>query len=202
VSPDLLEAPPTEIRQQIKRHMLDGEWDKALEAAESAMALPCGRGWLDLQRYVVRACAELGSEYNAIAAAVQSELRALLKDFPGLPEMTLMDDTATANAETQAWLSELTPAAPAASSSDAFETAVSMEQDEEEPVAESVGDEPADPFDLAMEEARAGNGERAMQILTRQISQERSGRGRFMRRKQLAQVCIFLDLHAIAYPIL
>ena len=41
-----------------------------------------------------------------------------------------------------------------------------------------------------------------MQILSQQIAQERSGRGRFLRRMQLAQICIFSNRHAIAYPIL
>src|SRR5262249_25640826 len=92
VNPDLLDAPSTEIRQQLKRSVMDAEWDKVLEVAESAMALSCGRGWLDLQRYVVKACAELGS-HDAIALAIQSELRMLLKDFQQLPSMTLLDDT-------------------------------------------------------------------------------------------------------------
>src|SRR5262249_45719693 len=99
-SPELLEPPSTEVRQQLKRLMLDGDWQQVLEEAELAMALPCGRGWLDLQRYVVRACMDLGDDYAGVACAIRSELRALLKDFPQLPSMTLLDDTATANSET------------------------------------------------------------------------------------------------------
>ncbi|RPI11147.1 MAG: type VI secretion system protein TssA, partial [Acidobacteriales bacterium] len=49
-----LDAPPTEVRQKLKRLAADGQWDEVLETAETAMAMPCGRGWLDLQRYVVR----------------------------------------------------------------------------------------------------------------------------------------------------
>src|SRR5262249_40230860 len=108
-NPELLEAPSSEIRQQLKRLMLNGEWQQVLEAAETAMALPCGRGWLDLQRYAVRACTELGSDYAVIAGAIRSELAALLKDFPDLSSMTLLDDTPTANKETQEWLAELIP---------------------------------------------------------------------------------------------
>ena len=50
------------------------------------MALPCGRAWLDLQRFVVEACVALGSDYNAIAIAIRSELRTLLRDLPELLE--------------------------------------------------------------------------------------------------------------------
>ena len=39
------------------------------------MATPQGRGWLDLQRYVVTACDQLGGSYDAVATAVRVELR-------------------------------------------------------------------------------------------------------------------------------
>ncbi len=71
------------------------------------MALPCSRAWLDLHRFVVEACVGLGEPYNAIAVAVRSELKALLRDMPRLRRASLMDDTAAANAETQAWIDEL-----------------------------------------------------------------------------------------------
>jgi type VI secretion system protein ImpA len=216
VNPDLLEAPSSETRQQLKRFMLDREWDKVLEAAESAMALPCGRGWLDLQRYAVKACGELGGNYDAISLAIQSALRALLKDLPQLTAMTLLDDTATANVETQAWLAELFPPDPPAPPAPAESVVHSLEEPEpvmavqrldmedESPLGEEEGEEgeAIDAYDLALEEARAGNLERAMQMLVQQISQERSGRGRFNRRVQLAQICILSNRHAVAYPLL
>ncbi|MCU1259122.1 MAG: ImpA domain protein, partial [Bryobacterales bacterium] len=100
--PSLMVPPATETRQQIKRLAIECNYPELLEAAETAMAEPCGRAWLDLQRYVVRACEAYG--YPAIAAAIKSEVKALVKDLPSLPEWTLADDTPTANAETQAWL--------------------------------------------------------------------------------------------------
>ena len=36
------------------------------------MGLPCGRGWLDLQRYVFRAANDLG--YYQVAAAIRAEV--------------------------------------------------------------------------------------------------------------------------------
>ena len=60
----MLEAPPTEIRQQIKRLALAEKWKELLEAAEAVMALPCSRAWLDLQRFVVEACVALGRNYD------------------------------------------------------------------------------------------------------------------------------------------
>ncbi len=52
----LLEAPPTELRQKVKRLALANRWSDLLDACEDAMALPCSRAWLDLQRFSVAAC--------------------------------------------------------------------------------------------------------------------------------------------------
>ncbi len=104
---NLLEPPPTEIRQSLKRLANEGEWQQVLELAETATGMPCGRGWLDAQRYSARAAYELG--YSQIAAAIQSEVNALLEDYPDLVDATLLDDTPSANAETQTWLEEIAP---------------------------------------------------------------------------------------------
>jgi type VI secretion system protein ImpA len=193
IDPFLLEAPPTEIRQRLKRQSIEGNWLEALETAETAMALPCGRGWLDLQRQVSRACAELGSYYDPIALAVRSELRALLTDLPQLPELTMMDDTPTANAETQAWLKQILGPSPAPEASYGMET----------PVAEpETATGAPDPFALALDAARSGNEQEGIEILTREITNERSGRGRFHRKVQLSQLCLSMGREDIAYPIL
>ena len=61
----LLEAPPTELRQKVKRLALAQKWSELLDAGEHAMALPCSRAWLDLQRLSVAACSALGSRVSA-----------------------------------------------------------------------------------------------------------------------------------------
>src|SRR5581483_8674343 len=95
----------TELRTQLKTAMLESDWAKVVEIGEAAMAEPCGRGWLDLQRYMVTALEQWSAPQ--IAAAIKSEVRALLKDIPDLRRWTMMDDTPTANAETQAWLDQI-----------------------------------------------------------------------------------------------
>ncbi len=201
VDQTLLEAPSTEVRTRLKKLALESNWQDLIEPAEAAMARPCGRGWLDLQRYVVRACRELG--YDKIAAAIISELRALLADLPGLVEMSMMDDTQTANAETQAWIKEEVTKPPS-SAQPAEEAAPSWG---EEPAAEGQPQEgapppPPDSYQLAMEAARGGQYQEAIEILSRELAHERSGRGRFQRRLQIAQVCLATGNEAIAHPIL
>jgi type VI secretion system protein ImpA len=116
LNPKLLEAPATAVRSRLKALLLDGKWTELLEQCEGVMATPQGRGWLDLQRYALTACSNLGGSHDAVAHALKDELRLLLAAIPQLPEMTLMDDTPTANAETLGWLEaeRLTSAEPAA----------------------------------------------------------------------------------------
>jgi type VI secretion system protein ImpA len=98
----ILEAPPAEIRAALRRHSQASSWAQLLETAETAMSQSFGRGWLDIQRYAIRACDELG--YKNAAKALRAELKALLTDLPQLPELIMQDDTGTANPETVAWL--------------------------------------------------------------------------------------------------
>ncbi len=111
LDPRLLVAPPTHLRAHLKGLLLDAKWPELLDAAEEVMAAPFGRGWLDLQRYELTACEQLGTEYEYVGNAIRAALGALLADLPRLPELTLMDDTPTANVETRAWLGGLPTAA-------------------------------------------------------------------------------------------
>jgi type VI secretion system protein ImpA len=192
----ILEPPPTEIRQSLKQNALESEWQQVLDLAESAMGLPCGRGWLDVQRYAVRAATELG--YDLIASAICSGLDALLLDYPDLPEATLLDDTPTANQETRAWLKEIAPA-PQRGADMGYEQPV---EDEAESGAEAGAEKPPDAYELAMEAVRDGRGDEALEILLHAVEQERSGRGRFQRRLQLAEVCLANGHERIAQPVL
>jgi len=191
-----LAAPSSEHRQTLKRMLLDANWTELLETAERAMGMECGRGWLDLQRYVGRACYEMGSYYDPIRNAVISELRALLSDYPQLPELTMMDDTATANAETLAWLKENVTLAAAQGTSYA---PTAFEHDgEPEPGTPA----PPDTFELAMQAARSGRAQDGIEMLMREMVQERSGRARFHRKVQLTQLCVSTGHQAVAFPIL
>jgi type VI secretion system protein ImpA len=202
LDPAILEAPPTEKRTQIKKMAMEGNWAEVLEGAESVMSLPCGRGWLDLQRYAVRACEALGSDYEPVAAAIRADLKALLADYPDLLNASLMDDTPAANPETQTWLREsVLPPPPAAPVAPAPAT-------EPEPIpvirqAQSAnGEKRPDVVELAMKAARAGRVQEAIEMLTREIGNERTGRGRFQRHIQLANIFLATKHEAIAYPIL
>jgi len=197
--PTLLEAPPTDLRKHLKRLTLDKKWAELLEAAESAMALPCSRAWLDLQRTVVEACEGLGSDYDAIVRAIRSELKALITDIPQLLDATLMDETAVANAETRAWLVSLTQAPP--EQTPAAESATGV------PAATNgLGSrwpaQPTDAYVSARQALREGQERKAFEILQQDIARKRSGRERFRRRMQLVEICASTNKANVAQPIL
>jgi type VI secretion system protein ImpA len=196
---NLLEAPPTELRQQIKRLAINKKWGELLEAGEQAMALPGSRAWLDLQRLSVTACAALGAEYLPIAKAIQSELRALLNDLPELLDATLLDDTPAANPETKAWLNSLqTPAPPPHSESDeAPEEAPAHSNGTPTWLAPSV-----DAYVLAKDALAAGQEEKAFAIMRAEVNRQRSGRRRFRRTMQMVELAIAAGKDGIAQPLL
>lgn len=191
----LLEAPPTELRQHIKRLALAQKWDELLEAAESAMALPCSRAWLDLQRFVVDACDARGSDYEPIAEAIRSELKTLLRDIPQLIDANLLDDTPAANPETKAWLCKLLEATPPSEP----ETNATPGINSGFP---GWPHRPADRFIFAQQALKAGQPEKALEIMRRESAQSLSGRERFLRVLQIAELCITAGKLSIAQPFL
>jgi type VI secretion system protein ImpA len=197
--PTRLEAPPTELRRHLKKLLLDKKYEQLLEAAESAMALPCSRAWLDLQRFVVEACDGLGGGYEAIARAIRSELKTLVTDIPQLLDATLMDETPAANPETRAWLvglsqapSELAPTA---------EAPLRVSTSSNGTGARWPG-QTTDAYTLALQALREGQERKAFEILQQDIARKRSGRERFRRRMQLVEICATTNKGNVAQPIL
>jgi type VI secretion system protein ImpA len=197
--PTLLEAPPTDLRKHLKRLTLDKKWEELLEAAESAMALPCSRAWLDLQRTVVEACEALGSDYAAIVRAIRSELKALITDIPQLLDATLMDETPVANAETRAWLVSLTQAPPEQTPAAEAGAAVSGSTNGS---GSRWPAQSTDAYVSARQALREGQERKAFEILQQDIAQKRSGRERFRRRMQLVEICASTNKAHVAQPIL
>lgn len=190
------EPPASETRQRLKGLAKDREWGKLLEASETALGTSCGTTWFDLQRYSTKACQELGSEYDPVVRAIRSSVITLVTDFPDLPKSTFLDDTAVASPETLTWLE------------DNFGSSLPKDEEAIAPLSPQAlptngrKEQPPDLLELAMRAVRSGRIQEAMEILTREISQERSGRKRFERKAQLAQVCLTAGQESIAYPIL
>jgi type VI secretion system protein ImpA len=147
---------------------------------------------------VVEACVALGPEYNAISVAIRSELRALIRDIPDLLDAKLMDDTAVANSETQAWLRGLLDE-PANVAPNLHPLPSPVTDNNHAPGWQKSF---IDSYALATEALRAGQEQKAFELLFREIERQRSGRGRFQRRLELVLLCMAAGKDAIAQPIL
>lgn len=196
----VLEAPTTELRQQIKRLALAKKWSELLEAGEQSFALPGTRAWLDLQRLSVTACNALGADYDAVSSAIESELRALLNDVPELLEATLLDDTPAANPETKAWIESLST-----------RNKISRLPEEgaaAEGTSEDSNGTPTwlaaafDPYARAKDALARGRQEEAFGILRSDLSTLRSGRRRFRRTMQIVELAVAASRDDIAQPLL
>ncbi len=199
----MLEEPPTELRSEIERLAAAEKWDDLLNATERAMELPCGRGWLDIQRYTVKALEEKGEWWAFVADAIKAEVRGLLTDMPQLLEMKLGEDMPTADAETRKWLQRQVMQSPiqkAGAASQISDTQAAADI----PQLEAAKLENAEDhiFQSALKEANADRLSEALNILSKQLASELSGRGRFLRRIQLAHVLLASGQTKVALPIL
>jgi type VI secretion system protein ImpA len=196
---DFAIAPSTETRQAFRRLANEGNWDELLRLSLQALGDKSARAWLDLQRYIWRAAR--GAGYDAIAVSVVGNIRALLEDIPELRRWTLDDDTPAANLETQQWIDAeiLPPRQPAVVEAVAVE-----EADVPEVLSRPVEVEEHTPevYDAALELLKSGKAREAISMLVRDSELQPSGRMRFQRRVQVAQLCLTANQDAIAYPVL
>lgn len=190
----LLEAPATESRKELRRLATEGTWDGVIAEVEKAMETPGGRAWLDLQRYLDEAFYQQGSYYEPARTAVSAFFKALLASYPDLLVATLNDDTPAAGPQTKQWVEQALMPPPAQVASEAVPVAAPM-------AAPAASAEP-DAYDQAIELLRKKRVDEAVDLISRQIRRETSGRGRFQRQFQLAQVCLTAGREAVAANIL
>jgi type VI secretion system protein ImpA len=140
------------------------------------------------------------------AQAIVSELRSLVADYPQITQWMLADDTPAANPETVQWMQQngVFPAPPQSAVLPPEPPPPPPVQWAPPPITQAAEGEPLPPdtYDLAMEAARSGRVEEALGLLTHEMAQETSGRGRFLRKVQLAQVCLATGNDEIGRPIL
>lgn len=204
-----LPPPSSAVREKLVQLARAGDeehWASCLEEAEHALGRPEGRGWLDLHWYAFNALTALG--YENPARACKSLLKAVLAAYPSWPDSELRDGTSTASAAARAWLQaeELLETAETRRS-------VGFAGFPEAPAPAPVDDEGGnaeasevqirrDPWDEAQSLLHAGRPSEALSVMAKAARQAGSGRERFMRALQQAELCIALNRHALALPIL
>jgi type VI secretion system protein ImpA len=100
-----------------------------------------------------------------------------------------MDDSPTANRETLAWI-----AAQGLAGTDGTES--------EEGPAPAAPAPPAESVDRILQRLGTSQPQRAIELLMRSADQEKSERGRFLRRADAARVMVETGLEAVAEPVL
>lgn len=179
-------APPTEARQALRRLTREGDWDATLAEADRSLARPDGQGWLDAHRLAIQALTEQG--HGPASRAARALLGGWLADQPDWPGQELDDGTPAANPESQSWAADLVrPAAqPVPAPPPLPEPPPTMPQGRE-----ADGEEkPIDPWDQARELVGQGRVVEAINLLARAARTAASGRERFVRRLQQAQICV------------
>ncbi len=187
----LLIAPRPEMRSQLRSLYLEGRWETLLDATEQIMGSRVGRGWLDLQYYVVHACEALGEQYDEVRTAVIGALRTLLSDLPSLPKSTLMDGMPTATPDTSTWVGNHVLVGA--------ETAAPVATRDTAQLDHRPG---RDIYAAAQLEATSGKPERAIELLMRELARETTERARFLRRTQIATIMVDKGLFGVATPLL
>lgn len=200
-----LPAPSSEVRERLflgSRSEDEDGWLALVDEAEQAMGRPEGRGWLDLHWYAVRGLDSLGR--GDAARACRSFLGACLRENADWIDSTLRDGTPCVSSTARNWLAEerLTGGAEPAPAPPPILYERSEPESSSSSIDEAVGNGPEDPWDVARAHARDGDVAQALAVMAKAVRQAGSGRERFQRELQRAELCIAVNRDALALPVL
>lgn len=193
-------APAAGVRQGLRKLAREKNWAALEVGALEALAGMPETIWLDLHRYIWQAAAELS--HRPLATMVLATVRGCLQQLPDLDRALLDDDTPSASMETQSWLRALHPQG----SEDGAETKASAAM-----LASFVhtsmggngnGGSKMDAFAQALALLKGGRSPEAISLLARDAEEQPSGRLRFERRLQTAELCLQAGHTAVAQPLL
>ncbi len=207
-----LPAPATEVREQLRKMSREtdgGQWAELLDESEQALGRPEGRGWLDPHFYSARALESLG--YEGAARACKAILAACLQDHERWPASDLRDGTPCASGPTREWIErecrrpETGSALDFAGAAHAANSAGFASRGDDGSNAPGSSDgrlEPPDPWEEAQALFRAGRLNEAISVMVQAVRQARTGRERFLRTLQQAELCLGSDRPGLALPLL
>jgi len=99
-----LAAPRTELRAQLKRLLLQKQWQQVLERVEAAFAEGVNHLWLDLQFFAFTAQEHAGGEYSAVRDLAATDCALMLERLPGLDQLAFSDGSPFADDATLEWI--------------------------------------------------------------------------------------------------
>jgi type VI secretion system ImpA family protein len=200
-------SPSSELRERL--HGLEksedsDHWTQLLDESEQVIGQAEGCGWLDVQRYSLITMAALG--WGNAERACRAVLSACLRDHPQWPQLLLKDGTPCASEATKNWL-RTQKRVETGDSCEKIERLREPENPSTTPGNRSDDGQGAapsevDPWDEAQTLARVGNTSEAIAVMARAARQACSGRERFLRTLQQAELCLALGRSELALPLL
>jgi type VI secretion system protein ImpA len=157
---------------------------------------------MDLHRMTCEALNGLGDDYLEVVKAIRSEVRALLRDVPEIRGAVLMDDTPACNPQTIQWLDDIADDPAAMPAEGEGEDGGLQPLVASRPSALPWRKRVADPFKIAVEALRRGDKPKALEIMRNEIEAQPSMRGKFLRKVQVAELCVQANQKEIAQPFL
>ena len=98
-------APPRgELRQQMKRLVLQKQWHELLERVERAFMEGVNHLWFDLQYFQHVALDHVGAPYSAWRELLRADFALFLERLPGIERLTFDDGTPFADDTTLEWI--------------------------------------------------------------------------------------------------
>lgn len=99
-----LVPPRGELRQQMKRLVLQKHWHELLERVEGAFMEGVNHLWLDLQYFQHVALDHVGAPYSAWRELLRADFALFLERLPGIERLAFNDGTAFADDTTLEWI--------------------------------------------------------------------------------------------------
>ncbi|WP_236066767.1 type VI secretion system protein TssA [Paraburkholderia haematera] len=97
-------APRAELRQQMKRLVLQKHWRELLERVEGAFMEGVNHLWFDLQYFQHVALDHVGAPYNAWRELLRADFALFLERLPGIERLAFNDGTPFADDATLEWI--------------------------------------------------------------------------------------------------
>lgn len=98
-------APPRgELRQQMKRLVLQKQWHELLERVEGAFMEGVNHLWFDLQYFQHVALDHIGAPYSTWRELLRADFALFLERLPGIERLTFNDGTPFADDATLEWI--------------------------------------------------------------------------------------------------
>jgi type VI secretion system ImpA family protein len=207
-----LVPPASETRQRLHQMSTSADGGQAsdlLEESEQALSRPEGRGWLDPHAYSAQSLETLG--HTDVAQVCAALLSIWIRDHQQWPDAQLDDGTPCASQKTKDWIQRACLIDAPQADSDIAAQATIQRQDRAAISLEPGNGSPSDPdsalasttiWDQAQVLCRDGRLNEAIALMVQAVRMASSGRERFLRTLEQAELFLWCNRPNLALPLL